>query len=91
MKIIAKFQRLLGLIMLGFACCALARAASSSTLPSEPYIWRNVVMGGGGFVTGIIFHPAQKNLFYARTDVGGAYRWDDAKKMDSADRLAGGN
>jgi photosystem II stability/assembly factor-like uncharacterized protein len=44
---------------------------------SQPYDWRNVVVNGGGFVTGLEFSPAQPGLAYARTDIGGAYRWDD--------------
>lgn len=40
------------------------------------YQWSNVAMGGGGFVSAIVPSKTQQNLFYARTDVGGAYRWD---------------
>jgi hypothetical protein len=40
-----------------------------------PYVWKNVVIMGGGFVPGVEFGPG--GTPYARTDVGGAYRWDD--------------
>jgi photosystem II stability/assembly factor-like uncharacterized protein len=58
-------------------CCAYLHAFAGNSPASEPYLWRNAVIGGGGFVTGLITHPRAKNLIYARTDVGGAYRWDE--------------
>ncbi len=44
--------------------------------PKAAYTWKNVQIVGGGFVDGVIFHPTAANLRYARTDMGGAYKWD---------------
>ncbi|OQP60629.1 hypothetical protein A3860_32980 [Niastella vici] len=30
--------------------------------------WKNVKIGAGGYVTRLIFNPAQSNLLYARTN-----------------------
>ncbi|MBC8053669.1 MAG: RICIN domain-containing protein [Sphingobacteriaceae bacterium] len=45
---------------------------------SEAYNWTSLPVGGGGFVSGIITSKKDVNLMYARTDVGGAYRYDRA-------------
>jgi hypothetical protein len=52
----------------------------AGALAPSPYRWRSVVIQGGGFVTGIVFSPAKPGVAYARTDIGGAYRFNPADK-----------
>jgi hypothetical protein len=42
------------------------------------YTWQNVSIMGGGFVPGLAYSPVQQGLIYARTDVGGIYRWNNS-------------
>jgi hypothetical protein len=49
---------------------------TAGTPAAGPYTWKSVTIRAGGFVDGIIFSRVQQDLVYARTDMGGAYRWD---------------
>ncbi|GAA2249509.1 xyloglucanase [Streptomyces ruber] len=49
-------------------------------LAADTYTWKNARIDGGGFVPGIVFNRTEKNLAYARTDIGGAYRWQQSTK-----------
>jgi photosystem II stability/assembly factor-like uncharacterized protein len=70
--------------LLGFASLLTAAALLSSAKGQAPatqaYAWKNVSFVGGGFVTGIVFHPTARNVRYCRTDIGGAYRWSAEAK-----------
>ncbi len=57
-----------------------ASIPSAETPLAGPYAWKNVVIEGGGFVTAVIVSQALKDLAFARTDVGGAYRFDPTNK-----------
>lgn len=41
-----------------------------------PYRYQHAPVPGGGFVTGFCFHPKEPKILYARTDIGGVYRYD---------------
>ncbi|MBC8085507.1 MAG: T9SS type A sorting domain-containing protein [Hymenobacter sp.] len=65
------------LLTLGWSLLLLSFQPGRAQTP-EPYSWNSMAVGGGGFVSGIVMSPTQAGLMYARTDVGGAYRWDQA-------------
>ncbi len=46
-----------------------------------PYEYRHMPIGGGGYVTGFYFHPADPAVMYCRTDIGGVYRFDDDRQL----------
>jgi len=59
---------------------ALGGPAAQARAADQPYGWASVPYGAGGYVDGFVYHPREKGLLYARTDVGGAYRYDYAAK-----------
>jgi hypothetical protein len=50
------------------------------SIAADTYTWKNARIDGGGFVPGIVFNRKERNLAYARTDIGGAYRWQQSTK-----------
>jgi photosystem II stability/assembly factor-like uncharacterized protein len=58
---------------------ALALLAGRAGAQQVPYVWDSVAIGGGGFVTAVVPSRAAPGVAYARTDVGGAYRWDSRR------------
>lgn len=53
-------------------------------MKAEKYEYRNLPIPGGGYVTGFTFHEKKPGIFYCRTDIGGAYRFDAEKERWSS-------
>jgi xyloglucan-specific exo-beta-1,4-glucanase len=60
------------------ASLTIAAHPADSVPLAAAYTWQNAEIAGGGFVPGIVFNQREPNLVYARTDIGGAYRWNQA-------------
>ncbi|MFC3998403.1 WD40/YVTN/BNR-like repeat-containing protein [Nocardiopsis sediminis] len=57
---------------------SLVSVSSAPAAAEDAYTWDNVEVVGGGFIPGVVFNESEPDLIYARTDIGGAYRWDPA-------------
>ena len=80
MKVKTRLHRAIARGLIGGTLAALSLLPVATLAQDTPsYTWKNVRIVAGGYVDGIIAHPKEQGLFYARTDVGGAYRYD-AKK-----------
>lgn len=75
------FNWLISLASLVATISSSIAADDSNAITQEPYLWRNVTVGAGGFIPGIVFSRVEKGLVYLRSDMGGCYRWDDPEKQ----------
>jgi fibronectin type 3 domain-containing protein len=71
---------MLALALAGVAICLVGWQApvEAYTDLTADYTWKPVKIGGGGWDVGMWIHPTESGLVYCRSDVGGAYRWDEA-------------
>jgi photosystem II stability/assembly factor-like uncharacterized protein len=66
----------LSLALLTLASTALAQNPSGAV----PFKYKNVQIVAGGFITGIVGSQTNGDIRYARTDIGGTYRWEPTTK-----------
>jgi hypothetical protein len=79
--------------LVGGAACAQAVPAGNAPAASAPqpvqgslgdydrrteWSWQPVAIGAGGYIRGMVIHPRDNKVRYARADTWGAYRWNAA-------------
>lgn len=58
-----------------------------------PYVYKNAPIPGGGYVTGFLYHEKNPGVLYARTDIGGTYRYlyEEGRWVSLIDHVTGEN
>ncbi len=75
--------------VVGFISLASTMALSDTAKPApkslgsydhhNEWVWQPVAIGAGGWMRGMVMHPHDSNIRYARSDTWGAYRWDPTR------------
>lgn len=75
-----KFGKMIGIFLAAIMCVSVSLSAFAAEDQSANFKWDNMYLGAGGFVTGLAAHPDNADILYARTDVGGMYKYDSGNK-----------
>lgn len=67
-------RQFLGAVPCLLAGASAGRGAMAQDTKVAPYAWQPMPFGGGGYISGLLRHPAAPGLMYARADRGGLYR-----------------
>ncbi|WP_169804991.1 sialidase family protein [Sphingomonas asaccharolytica] len=70
------FKPILVAVLCGAALVAPAQLVAAPRDAAQAFTWKTVPWGGGGYIPAFLYHPKSPKILYARTDVGGLYRYD---------------